>query len=246
LLGMAAAWGIGQAPRLPREARKFSWGEVRAAAWEAKWELMIPVIACAGLFGGWATPVEAAALTAFSAWVVEAVVFRDIAPWKGTRRVMTQCGLMVGAVLLILGQALAFTDYLVIAEVPARAAEWVAGAIQSPLAFLLLLNIFLIAAGALMDIYSAIFVVVPLILPMAAHFHIDPVHLGIIFLVNAELGYLMPPVGENLFLAALRFQKSVAEVFRAVIPMMVIFLIAVILITYFPALSLTLPKLLLH
>jgi C4-dicarboxylate transporter DctM subunit len=243
LVLMTAAWGISRAPKDARAGAAFRWKELLESAWEAKWELLVPVVALVGLFSGLATAVEAAALTAFCAFVVETFIYRDLKIWRDTPRIMTECGLLIGGVLLILGVAMAFTNYLVMAEIPAMAAEWVAGSIQSPWVFLLLLNLFLIAVGALMDIYSAIFVVVPLILPMAQQFGIHPIHLGVIFLANAELGYLMPPVGENLFLSSLRFDKSILEVFRSVVPMVLVFLIAVLLITYIPAMSTALPSL---
>jgi tripartite ATP-independent transporter DctM subunit len=242
LVLMTAAWGIRQAPREVQAAQKFEWTEARRALWDAKWELLIPVVAFTGLFGGFATPVEAAALTALYAVVVETFVYRDLKLFRDAPRVATQCGMLIGGVLLILGVALGFTNYLVYAEIPARAVEWVTASIHSPLTFLLLLNLFLILVGALMDIYSAIVIVVPLIVPLGQVFGIDPVHLGIIFLANAELGYLMPPVGENLFLSSARFGKPVTEVFRSVIPMMVVFLVAVLLITYIPPLTTTLPR----
>ncbi|MEK7667885.1 MAG: TRAP transporter large permease subunit, partial [Gemmatimonadota bacterium] len=142
---------------------------------------------------------------------------------------------------LILGVALGFTNYLAFAEVPARAVDWVTSAVHSRWVFLLLLNLFLIVVGALMDIYSAIVVVVPLIVPLGQAFGVEPVHLGIIFLANLELGYLTPPVGVNLFLASQRFNRPMSAVVRAVIPMLVVFLIGVFLITYIPAMTTTLP-----
>ncbi len=244
LIAMTAAWGISRAPRDARTEKKFSWKELCRTAWEAKWELLVPVVAFVGLFSGLATAVETAALTAFYAFVIETFIYRDLRLWRDTSRIMTECGLLIGGVLLILGVALGFTNYLVTAEIPTLAADWVASSIQSPWLFLLLLNLLLIAVGALMDIYSAIFIVVPLIIPMSEQFGIDPVHLGVIFLANAELGYLTPPVGVNLFISSLRFNKPITTVFRSVIPMIVVFLIAVLLITYVPALSTTLPRLL--
>lgn len=181
-------------------------------------------------------------MTALYAFVVETFIYRDLKIARDIPRVMTECGFLVGGVLLILGVALGFTNYLVDAEIPARAAEWVTSSITSPWVFLLLLNLFLVVVGALMDIYSAIVIVVPLIVPMAAAFGIDPVHLGVIFLANAELGYLMPPVGENLFLSSYRFGKPVSEVFRSVIPMVLVFLVGVLVITYFPPLTTALPR----
>lgn len=242
LVAMTAVWGIRQSPPSAEARQSFDFTEARCAIWAAKWELLIPVVAFAGLFSGLATAVEAAALTAFYTFVVETFVHRDLSIRRDLPRLMTECGLLVGGVLLILGVALGFTNYLVDAQVPTRMVEWVTASIHSPLVFLLLLNLLLILVGALMDIYSAIFVVVPLIVPLGHAFGIDPVHLGVIFLANAELGYLMPPVGENLFLASYRFGKPVSEVFRAVIPMMVVFLIATLLVTYVPALTTTLPR----
>lgn len=246
LVAMTVAWGVSQAPHQTKARDRFVWGEVRSALWEAKWELLVPVVAFAGLFGGLATPVESAALTAFYAFFVETFVYRDLKLFRDTPRVMAECGLLVGGVLLILGVALGFTNYLVDAEVPSKAVEWVTATVHSKWLFLLLLNLFLIAVGALMDIYSAIVIIVPLIIPLGRAFGIDPVHLGIIFLANAELGYLMPPVGENLFLSSLRFGKPVTQIFRAVIPMVVVFLIGTLLVTYIPALTLTLPRWLGH
>ena len=244
LVAMTAAWGISQAPRRPPAGDRpaFNWREAWVAFWEAKWELLIPVVALGGMFSGLATPVEAAALTAFYAFIVETVIYRDLHPLRDAPRVMAESGVLVGGVLLVLGVALGFTNYLAFAEVPARAVDWVLSSVDSKWVFLLLLNLFLIVVGALMDIYSAIVIVVPLIVPVGRAFGIDPVHLGIVFLANAELGYLMPPVGENLFLASLRFNKPVSQMFRAVIPMVVVFLIAVLLITYIPAMTTTLPN----
>ena len=145
---------------------------------------------------------------------------------------------MVGGFMIILGVALGLTNYLVIAQVPMHALEWVKQVIESPVLFLLALNLLLIIVGALMDIYSAIIVIVPLIAPMAAAYGIDPVHLGVIFMANMQLGYLMPPMGENLFLSAYRFKRSLPQIYRATIPYVVILLITVLLITYLPALTL--------
>jgi len=227
--------------------RRFEWKEARNAMWEAKWELMIPVVALTALFSGvFSTPVAAAALTALYALFVEMVVHREIHPWKDLPRVMTECGLLVGGVLLILGVAMSFTkDFLVFAMVPDMAIEWATANIESKLLFLLALNVFLLAVGCLMDIYSAIVVVVPLLLPLGVEFGIDPIHLGIIFLANLELGYLTPPVGLNLFLSAYRFDRPVMEVAKAALPMLLVLAISVLLITYIPALTTFLPNLIL-
>jgi tripartite ATP-independent transporter DctM subunit len=227
--------------------KKFDWVESRSAVWEAKWELMIPVVAITALFSGvFSTPVAAAALTALYALFVELVIHREIRPFKDLPRVMTECGLLVGGVLLILGVAMSFTkDFLVFAMIPDLAIEWGTANIESKYVFLLALNCFLLLVGCLMDIYSAIVVVVPLLLPLGAAFGIDPIHLGIIFLANLELGYLTPPVGLNLFLSAYRFKRPVMEVAKASLPMLVVLAISVLLITYIPFLTTFLPNLIL-
>jgi C4-dicarboxylate transporter DctM subunit len=242
LLVLTVALGRFQQP--PGALRAFDRGETFRAVLAAKWELLLPVVLCVLLFGGFATPVEAAAVTALYALFVEIVVHRDYKSFSKIARVFTDSGLLVGGVLLILGVALGLTGFLVDAEVPQRAVDWVTASVHSPLVFLLLLNLFLILVGALMDIYSAIIVVVPIIVPLGIAFGVDPIHLGIIFLANLELGYLLPPVGENLFVAAYRFDKPVAELARAVLPMAGILLAGVVAITYVPGLSLWLGRLL--
>ncbi len=239
---MAAWWGVRQGPREGPVGARFEGREAARALWEAKWELLLPVVALASLFGGFATPVEAAALTALYAFVVEAFIHRDLKLTKDLARVMAECGLLVGGVLLILGVALGFTNYLVDAQIAVRALEWVTASIHSRWLFLLLVNLLLIVVGCLMDIFSAIVVVVPLIVPMGEAFGVDPVHLGIIFLANLELGYLTPPVGMNLFLASYRFGKPMPEVYRSVGSWMLLRLAGVLLITYVPPMTTTLPR----
>jgi C4-dicarboxylate transporter DctM subunit len=238
---LAAAWGISQAPRVASGRKGFDWRELRSAVWEAKWELFLPVVAVGALFSGIATPVEAAALTALYAFVGETFVSRDLKLRGDVPRVMAEAGTLVGGVLLILGVALGLTNYLAFAEVPARAVDWVTATVHSKVLFLLLVNVFLLVVGMLMDVYSATVIVVPLLVPLGKAFGIDPIHLGIIFLANLELGYLHPPVGQNLFLSSLRFNKPVTEVFWATLPMLVVFLIGVLLITYVPVMTTALP-----
>jgi tripartite ATP-independent transporter DctM subunit len=156
---------------------------------------------------------------------------------------MAECGLLVGGVLLILGVAMGFSNYLVIEQIPMQVVDWVTESIHSRWKFLLILNVSLLVVGCLMDVFSAIVVVVPLIVPVALAFGIDPVHLGIIFLANLELGYLTPPVGMNLFLSSYRFEKPLPEVYRSVIPVFLVLLIGVMIITYVPPLTLWLPGL---
>lgn len=236
--------GVLQAPKGEAERHPFRLGEAAGAIWQAKWELLLPVVALGGLFGGFATTVETAALTALYAIIVETFVYRDLGLRKDLVRVLTECALVVGGVLLILGVALGFTNYLVDAQVADHALEWAKEAIRSPLLFLLALNLLMLVVGCLMDVYSALIVVVPLIAPLGEAYGIHPVHLGVIFLANLELGYLTPPVGMNLFLASYRFGKPMSEVYRAVGPMILVRLVAVLIITYVPALSTLLPRLL--
>ena len=158
-------------------------------------------------------------------------------------RVLTECGLLVGGVLMILGVALGLTNYLVDAQIPAKAVEWVTATIKSKILFLLLLNLILLVIGGLVEIYAAIVVVVPLLVPIGIAFGIDPVHLGIIFLANMELGFLAPPVGINLLLGSYRFNKPILTVMRAVIPMLLVQFVGVLLITYIPPLTTWLPGL---
>ena len=208
----------------------------------AKWDLFLPVFVLLSIFGGYATLVEAAALTAAYAFFLEVVVHRSIKIGRDGLRLLTETAVLFGALLFVLGVAFGLTNYLVDAEVPMRAAEWVHGHVGSALIFLLLLNVFLLIVGAMMDIFSAIVVVVPLVLPMGIMFGIDPIHLGVIFLANMELGYITPPVGLNLFLSSLRFGTPLVRVWRLVLPFLLLFAIWVLVITYVPALSLTLPK----
>jgi C4-dicarboxylate transporter, DctM subunit len=242
LVTAASAWGVWQSPKDKSTLATFKWAGARNALWEAKWELLLPVVAIAALFSGYATAVQASAITALYAFIVEALVYRDLKITKDLTRVMTECGLLVGAILLILGVALGFTGYLIDAQVPEFLIAWVKGAVHSQWIFLLALNLFLLIVGCLMDVFSAIVVVVPIMLPIGLAFGVDPVHLGIIFLANLELGYLTPPVGMNLYLSSYRFNKPMPEVARSIIPILVVLLGGVLLITYFPFMSTSLPK----
>ncbi|MDJ0970290.1 MAG: TRAP transporter large permease subunit [Kiloniellales bacterium] len=244
LIVVVAAWGAWFGWFKGAERTDFSWSELGRAAWAAKSELLLPFLILGGIFGGLATLVEAAAITVLYAFVVESLIFRELRFGKDLTRVVVESATMVGGFMIILGVALGLTNYLLIAQVPMLALEWVKEVIESPLLFLLALNLLLIVVGALMDIYSAIIVIVPLIVPMAAAYGIEPVHLGIIFLANMQLGYLMPPMGENLFLSAYRFKLPLGQIYRATLPYVLILLITVLLITYLPSLTLTLLNLL--
>jgi C4-dicarboxylate transporter, DctM subunit len=239
MMAATACWGIREGRRA--KVQSFSWSEAKEAFWAAKWNLLLPVVTLAALFGGFATPVEASALAALYAFFAEVVIYRDLDLRRDALRVMTECGLLVGGVLLILGVALGLTNYIVDADITARTVDWTTSAIHSRWVFLLALNIFLLIVGCLMDIYSAIMIQAPLLIPIGAAFGVDPIHLGIIFLANLELGYLTPPVGLNLFMSSYRFGKPLSEVVRAVMPIVFVMLAVVLLITYIPWLTTALP-----
>jgi C4-dicarboxylate transporter, DctM subunit len=241
MVALAIWWGISAGPKVEKGSSRFDLREAGDAVREAKWELLLPVVALVALFGGFATPVEAAAVTALYAFIIETFVYCDLKLFKDVLRVVTACGLLVGGVLLILGVALAFTQYLVDAQVPDQAVAWATAAIKSKWLFLLGLNVVLLFVGGLVEIYAAIVVVVPLLVPLGLAFGIDPIHLGIIFLANMELGFLAPPVGLNLLLSSYRFNKPMVEVMRAVLPMLGVQFIGVLLITYVPPLTTFLP-----
>jgi tripartite ATP-independent transporter DctM subunit len=197
-----------------------------------------------GIYSGLFTATEAASVTAFYVVIVEFFVYRDLHLVRDMPRVMRESMLLVGAILMILGAAMGLTNYLIDEEVPMKLFEATRAYIENPVFFLIVLNLFLILVGMMMDIFSAIIVVVPLILPIAMAYGVDPVHLGIIFLTNLEIGYLTPPVGLNLFISSMRFQKSVFQVVGATLPYIAMLLVALVIVTYVPDLSLWLVRLL--
>ena len=237
LLGLTAAWGVREGMLTSTGRTRFSFGELWASMVEAKWELLLPVFVVGAIYSGFASLVEASALTVLYAFVIEFLVVRDLSVRRDLGRVLSQCVVVVGGVLVILGCAMGLSSYMVDAEVPARMVEWTQAHVHSPLVFLLGLNLFLLVVGCLLDIFSAIVVVVPLIVPIGMAFGIHPVHLAIIFVANLELGYLTPPVGLNLFLASYRFERPVLEVTRAAVPMLLILGFGVLVITYAPWLT---------
>jgi len=210
---------------------------------EAAWELPLPFIIIVGIYGGFVTATEAASVTAFYVFIVEVLIYRDLKIFSDLPRVMKESMLLVGAIISILGVALGLTNYLIDQQVPQALFAFVQTNIRSQITFLLILNGFLIIVGMMMDIFSATIVVVPLILPIAHAFNVDPVHLGIVFLTNLEIGYLTPPVGLNLFLSSLRFKKSVLHITKSVLVFILLELIALMVITYWPDLSLWLVRL---
>jgi C4-dicarboxylate transporter DctM subunit len=230
---------VGVKAKVPKTP--FSWANLWSALRAAAWELPLPFVVIGGIYGGAFTATEAAAITAFYALVVEVFIYKDLHLVRDVPRVMKRSMVLVGAILMILGAALGLMNYLIDEQVPQRLFEIIQAKIASKVMFLLILNGFLIVMGMMMEIFSAI-VTVPLILPIAQKFNIDPVHLGIIFLTNLELGYLMPPMGLNLFLSSLRFEKSIFHLSKAVIGFIVLEVVALLVITYVPDLSLWLVR----
>lgn len=235
MAGIVAAWGLFSEEKKP--ARPWELGRIRLALASAKWELSVPLVPIVALGSGLATPVESAALTALYVLLVTSIVQRDLSLMRDVPRVMAECALIIGGILLIMGVALGLTDFLVDAEMPGRLVAWAKQAIGSRPMFLLALNVALLAAGCVIEIYPAIMVLVPILVPLGSAFGMNPLHLGVVFLANMELGYLTPLVGLNLFFAAYRFGKPVMELFRAVLPLFVALAAGVLLITYLPWLS---------
>lgn len=244
MIGLIAAWGVREGIKHKAGRTPFELREIAPAIWQAKFELLLPLIVLIAIFGGYATIVEAAALAAGYALLLQLVIHREVSLVRDLPRVLKECLVLLGGVLIILGAAMGFTSYLVDAQVPMLLLDWVQQYVHSPLAFLLCLNLFLLLVGCLMDIFAATVVVVPLIVPLGAAYGIDPIHLGIVFIASLELGYLTPPVGMNLFLASYRFERPLLEVYRAALPMLVILGFGVLLVTYFPPLTLGLLALL--
>jgi tripartite ATP-independent transporter DctM subunit len=238
MLVMVAAYAIykGRALGIPRTA--FTWREIALATWEAKWELSLPVFVVALFASGRASMVETAAAAFAYAMVVECFVTRDLHPLRTLPGALLKSSVLTGSVLILLSAAMGITSYIVDAQIPDALVAWVQAHIDTQFVFLLALNGLLIVVGCLVDIFSAIVVLAPLIVPMATAFGVHPVHLGVIFLANLELGYLTPPVGLNLYLASSRFGKPLTEVTRHAFPFLLIMAVAVLLITYVPWLSL--------
>lgn len=239
MVGCLSLYGLWMTRRHPVPLTRFSTAEVKAALWEAKWEVPLPLVVLGGIYGGFFAVSEAAAVTALYVVIVECMIYREIS-FKQLPKIMREAMVMVGAILLILGVSLAFTNWMIDAEIPTRLFGFIREHIDSRLAFLLLLNLFLLLLGCVLDIFSALFIMVPLLLPVAVGYGIDPVHLGIIFLANMQIGYCTPPVGMNLFMASYRFNKPITELYAATWPFIVVLFGSVLLITYLPWLSLVL------
>ena len=219
------------------EINNFNLNDSIKACWETKWELFIPFIVLYGIFGGHAKLVETAAFTVVYIFVIETFIYKDINK-KDIINIIVSCATLVGGVLIIIGAAMGLTSYMVDAQIPMKILSVMKELVSSKYVFLILLNIFLLIIGCLMDIFSAIIIVVPLIAPLGLHYGVDPIHLAIIFIANLELGYLTPPVGMNLFLSAYRFDEKMPEIYKSTFPFFIVLLVAVLFITYFPQLTL--------
>jgi len=216
---------------------KILFNHIISSTWAAKWELFIPVIVAIGIYGGYVTLGEMATLIVVYALIVEMGIHREIT-FRHLPLIMNQSMVLVGGILIILGSALTLTNFMIDAQVPMKILETMQSIFTSKWVFLIGLNVFLLLVGCLMDIYSALLVVVPLILPIAISYGVNPIHLGIIFLANLEMGYSTPPVGMNLFISCFRFKRPVIELYQASLPFLVVLLIALMMITYIPELSL--------
>jgi len=233
---------VGKRAHVPVVA--FSWRNLGKALREAMWEIPLPILIIGGIYGGIFTVTEAAAITAVYALVVEVFIYREIHLFRDVPKIMRSSMLLVGGILIILGMALGLTNYLIDAEIPMKILGLMQQHVHSKILFLIMLNVFLLILGCMIDIFSAIIVAVPLIVPVATSFGVDPIHLGIIFLANLEIGYNTPPVGMNLFIASFRFNKPILKLYLAAVPFLIILLISLILITYIPDLSLWLVRVL--
>lgn len=219
------------------ERTPFSLQIAARAIRESVWELLLPPVVIAGIYGGYIAVSEAAALSALYVFVIEVLLHREISI-RSLPKVVHDTMILVGSIMIVLAAAMAYTNYVVDAEIPMRLLDFIKEHITSRFVFLILLNVFLLAVGCMVDMFAALVVVVPLVLPIASAYEIHPIHLGIIFLTNLEIGYSTPPVGLNLFIASARFERSVVQLYLSSIPFLAILLLVLLMITYVPAISL--------
>jgi tripartite ATP-independent transporter DctM subunit len=217
----------------------FSWGEVWAALKEAAWEAPLPVVVVGGIYGGIFTATEAAAVTAAYVLIVEVFIHREVRIFADLPRVVRESMILVGAILVMLGSAMGVTSYLIDEQIPMKLFAFISTYVSSKIVFLIILNFFILVMN-MVEIFSAIIIVVPLILPVALQYGVDPIHLGIIFLLNLEIGYMTPPLGLNLFLSSIRFNKPLPQVYKSVVPFFLLLVLTLLLVTYLPHLSLVL------
>jgi len=244
MIGILCLFSVYMGRKWKLKRPPFSTREFLSAFKEVSWEIPIPILIIAGIYSGFSTATEAAALTVGYVLFIKVFVFHELTLTRDLPRVMRESMIMVGSIMIILGAALGFTNYLVDAFIPFKILDFMEGMVRSRIGFLLLLNVFLILVGCMMDIFSAILVVVPLIVPLANKFGIDPLHLGVVFLANLGIGYNTPPVGLNLFISSSRFERPVTQIYRATLPFLLLLVFTLLCITYWPGLSLFLPGLL--
>jgi len=244
MVGILCIFSVCMGKKWKLERPPFSFSEFMHALKGAAWELPIPFLIILAIYTGFSTATETAALTVVYVFTVKVLIFRELTLSGDVPRIMKESMKMVGGILIVLGAALGFTNYLVDAFIPMKILHFLEGLVNSKIGFLLILNFFLILVGCMMDIFSAILVVVPLIMPLAQKFGVDPTHLGIIFLANLGIGYNTPPVGLNLFIASSRFDRPIMQLYRSTLPFLALLLLTLLIITYWPPLSLFLPSLL--
>jgi tripartite ATP-independent transporter DctM subunit len=244
MLALLSLWSVRAGRRIQRHTSQtvaFSWPEAVASLRESVWEIPLPIIVLGGVYSGYFAVSEAAAVTAVYVFIVEVLIYREIS-FARLPVVMRDSMVLVGGIMIILGASLASTNYMIDAQVPMKLFDTVTAHVSSKLTFLILLDLFLLILGTMLDIFSALVLVVPLILPIAIGYGMDPIHLGIVFLANMQIGYCTPPVGMNLFIASYRFEKPVVLLYRATLPFLAILLVCVLVITYLPWLSLALVR----
>jgi tripartite ATP-independent transporter DctM subunit len=234
---LVSAYGIVVGVRVKAPRQPFEPREAFRALWGAKWDLGLPALVVVSFVSGYATIVESSALAAAYSIIVELAVFRELKPVKDLPRVLSHAATLVGSVVLLLGTALGVTSWFVDAEIPTRLVEWMTAHVHSPALFLLMLNVVLLVLGSVLEMYSAIVVLAPLVVPLGVQYGVDPIHLGVVFLANLELGFLFPPMGLNLFLAAQRFDKPLPSLYRHAFPFLLIMSAGVLAITYLPAIT---------
>ncbi len=241
LIVMLSIYSIYTGVRSGVKRQSFSLREALGALKGAIWEIPLPFIIIGGIYGGFFTASEASAIMAFYVLIVEVFILRDVKFFKDLPRITKKSMMLVGAIFVVLGTALGLTNYLIDQQIPMLMFQFIHRFVSSQLVFLILLNLFLLVIN-MVEIFSAIIIVVPLIVPIAMQYGINPIHLGIIFLLNLEIGYMLPPLGLNLFISSLRFEKDIVKIYRAVLPFLAIALIALLIVTYSPDLSLYLTR----
>ena len=241
LIILLSAFSIEKAITVNVPRTEFHVWEVLKALKEAIWELPLPIVVLGGIYSGYFVVSEAAAITAAYVLLIEVIVYRDI-QWRQLPRIMRKSMILVGGILIILGAALGLTNYLIDEQIPMRMLDFFKTHINSPLFFLIVLNFFLLAVGCVMGTFSALTVVVPLVAPVAQAYGVHPVHIAIIILTNLEIGASIPPLGINLFIASIRFERPVLKLYLASLPFIGVLLLALAIVTYVPWLSLALVK----